>query len=1451
MQNDNASIRSFRTGLFARRTGFATAARAGTTGTLGSKSATVAGASSPKSMNVAEPTTSAAIDRPSLAALSFLSGATDVRTSTTTTTHGSTANPVATSRTDDRNNPFLQRPARKLFKPDNQSHGDTPSSKVGATTTATSNIPTSSNATSNLLFSMPHSRNRATAAAPKPNTERLTLTRVMPLNSPTKPGAKSTVSVSHQEEEASRPRTFSLFGQSSAPTKTMTPATQSNKNMGHGPHGSTTPKMTPNPKYFEVLSMSQHEPAPKLDLLGPAEDSSSASNLNDQDLCNKGQEEEEDPASTAAAAFSSTTLAFARKSIMRHARTKPQTILQSVARAAEEHKGSPSYSTLLSVSTYAPRLESPPSTSAASHISAATTSTAKGPGSFATNPPAVSSSINTTTSNREASASGQKNPGSSFRLTTPAPVPVTVSEPVLAPISESRGVLDFSGRTDPAKVTASATSMAPINTRSEFSESQEQHKKASVTSGQSSAMEEAGPSQSCFDLRAALLSESSRSTYGLPALTASQAPDPHTGFYKAAPYQVPSTKERQEMRANRRPGHKALPLNPKIFTSAGDLGVPRIPKAPLTVPRSPKFSKIRSRNITSAAAATTTGPTRTTFTNRAANLVRLGGQSDVRPTQTRAAGISSATTQALMSFAYTKPTPPPQTDTAAVSAQSETSNELPRRMEAFSTIHDRQAPKDDSRDVQSHRAPKNKTHDGPSMAGTYRPQVKRPLTQPIPFKFATDSLLRKRTAYEPTSVSSFRLEHAKPSTSRPPKPPSAPYQRPLKRLTVPRPFTFQTDIRAEMHHSNLRGPSTEYHQHQQHHQHPMRGVIPREMLSSRPSRLSNLLPVARLNATAATATAPRVMTATGHQPSVRPPRITVPVSPRLGRDPKIRVVRPIIPFIPKKSTKELTQPVGFRFNTDERLEVRRAHVDAEAEDNEHKIMEARRARQQALDQKLATRERLESTFKARPIAHYPPIHIRPARKALTVPVSPLIGDKRKRYEAVARNPAVYDVSGDEFENRDGFQAHHRDAEEEIEHSQIYRQFEEGRLMQEQQESLKRQLKDQEIRQLELANSSHANVQQPPLRISFPFDPETQALQQEDGAPANDGNGSLDFDQPREVQQQQQPRGRRTLPTSQVSRRTSGGAGNWRVSLETSKAIELGSPRRISGRAKRTSCESSPERGRDAPSMGSVYEPYYAFSRSMERTTAPEAAVETAAATAAPRMNNISTNDGTQGKASEAKVNDHSTPPVDANQDDLGQNDHQPPASTTMPAPTVAIDTLPIENEWPRPQQDEEDPNRRRSGSFFHLDKEVPPASLNATEGGGGAVPRRVSMGIDNDPDRRRSGSFVPLEATTKSAQDVKGKGKKKETTATTTTAAARSTTTPKAKQSMSALITGAAQKHRLPIPSNPTRGRILPGTLGIRPSTGTGTAASTVAKDTPHPSLNSAAGRTLSLSDLL
>ncbi|KAG0278566.1 hypothetical protein BGZ95_003703 [Linnemannia exigua] len=74
---------------------------------------------------------------------------------------------------------------------------------------------------------------------------------------------------------------------------------------------------------------------------------------------------------------------------------------------------------------------------------------------------------------------------------------------------------------------------------------------------------------------------------------------------RAPPYRVLSVNEREVLRSSRGPGFRARPVDPRMFTSAGDSGLPRVVKQPLTIPVSPAFSK-RVRTKAAPAPTTTT-----------------------------------------------------------------------------------------------------------------------------------------------------------------------------------------------------------------------------------------------------------------------------------------------------------------------------------------------------------------------------------------------------------------------------------------------------------------------------------------------------------------------------------------------------------------------------------------------------------------------------------------------------------------------------------------------------------------------------------------------------------------------------------------------------------------------------------------------------------------------------
>ncbi|KAF9404306.1 hypothetical protein BGZ94_004256, partial [Podila epigama] len=295
----------------------------------------------------------------------------------------------------------------------------------------------------------------------------------------------------------------------------------------------------------------------------------------------------------------------------------------------------------------------------------------------------------------------------------------------------------------------------------------------------------------------------------------------------------------------------------------------------------------------------------------------------------------------------------------------------------------------------------------------------------------------------------------------------------LKRLTTPVPFQLTTQFRAETRlprHSETHG-----------------GVkIPAT------SRLAGLAPLGLSKTT---------------QPSKTHFVPTVPISPKLGRQEGIRRFRPPVPFLAKKSTKELTAPQAFHFHSDERAKLRELFDQSERE------------------QRRQTHEQLERTYKARPIKHYQPIVIHKSERPLTKPISPMIGEKRKRYkmekkyreqekererwEAQLKDQQQLEaeMSAKQRQERarksvnggSGGSSHightgHGELGAIRDGHDLYPSFEQAKILQEQQETLKNQLIQHELKQLDLANSTHASIHQPPIRLSFPLDPEIKAHQ---------------------------------------------------------------------------------------------------------------------------------------------------------------------------------------------------------------------------------------------------------------------------------------------------------------------------------------------------------------------
>lgn len=186
------------------------------------------------------------------------------------------------------------------------------------------------------------------------------------------------------------------------------------------------------------------------------------------------------------------------------------------------------------------------------------------------------------------------------------------------------------------------------------------------------------------------MQDSARLRYNLPGLTATLTPASPPSKQRSSPYSVPSAHDREGLRFKRLTQFKARPLNPKVFTSAGDLGVPKIPKQPLTVPVSPVFSRRRVKTVT--------GSINTAAATRLQNV------------------IGAAKAEALQGAKQVLIVPPPRTRADPQASAPKSGTTTPHGLNAKS--------------------------------------LRRPIvpTRPVPFQFATTELQRKRALFEPTTA---------------------------------------------------------------------------------------------------------------------------------------------------------------------------------------------------------------------------------------------------------------------------------------------------------------------------------------------------------------------------------------------------------------------------------------------------------------------------------------------------------------------------------------------------------------------------------------------------------------------------------------------------------------------------------------------------------------------------
>lgn len=274
--------------------------------------------------------------------------------------------------------------------------------------------------------------------------------------------------------------------------------------------------------------------------------------------------------------------------------------------------------------------------------------------------------------------------------------------------------------------------------------------------------------------------DSARIQYQLPGLTASLSP-PTSPVRRPSPYTVLLAHEREVLRSRRvkLPTFKARPLNPKVFTSAGDLGVPRIAKKPLTVPVSPVFSTMRKRSRTEgdrrsgqdlaskakSATIRTRNGTRDRIHHPDYGLTQLRSQLEQQPQGSQSVPVSgqkvkgvltgdvvNATMTRSAADILTTPTWKPlivrPLDAQRPTTQLCTISGPPYRQDVLSS-----AP--NSATTKGSVVTKEIGHDVISLEKGGRvgqTKLRRPSTRPVPFRFATTELERKRTAAAAFSI---------------------------------------------------------------------------------------------------------------------------------------------------------------------------------------------------------------------------------------------------------------------------------------------------------------------------------------------------------------------------------------------------------------------------------------------------------------------------------------------------------------------------------------------------------------------------------------------------------------------------------------------------------------------------------------------------------------------------
>ncbi|KAF9158187.1 hypothetical protein BGX20_003519, partial [Mortierella sp. AD010] len=967
------------------------------------------------------------------------------------------------------NNPFLDQPPSKILK---AAHGS-----VFSTLKKQPEDVFSRNSRKQDKHEVPQT---GTTRKPRPS---LVLTRVLAANSPNKNLVKNnkiTLPTATSSISTTTTTANDFTTGTSTPKKDDSYTVSTSQPDVVIQHTSTTPKQPPKIDYFRFLTQASSENS-KID---ESSNTESTDNLH-----------------LPRTSLSSSTMDFARRSIMQHATASPKAAVRKINKVTADSNGNPSLTDLLAASEADENIDSNPYPSEeSSRQSFAKPDT---PFTFESTPlPSLDTNTRRAPSNRF-----ERNEPNSFQPT----------------VDQEIGSSPDNG----SKLVESR-----VESEAEVGHAELDLQDSHVTDPKT------------FDLKTALREDLARSQ-------SSNTFSPRASIARRViPYKPPTVNERETLRSSRMAGFRARPLDPKVFTSAGDLGVPRVKKQPLTIPVSPVFSKPRVK----ATAISGTEPVKTAASARLANLIKgwpdrrpanrpQAGKTDTMVDGEKVVGTSASATKDDVHPRNTQLSVPTVDQVRSTPSDSKSTIEKPVAIFNAGKTHS-YPPNPVNRGVQErlfNGTSARKVIQGPPIRGeghtstttskdssndqagesstTFRPLgaslIRRPLTRPMPFKFATDEILRKRhvmfqpkKTLEVSSTTPVSREPKIGGSDRGGTTKSVKYPQPIRKvLTVPVPFRLATQRRAEIY-------SQIHHQGNSQIQQPLTSMPPKP-----PSRLAGLLPLRSSDQAGEKSTSGT----TSHFTR------TIPISPKLGRRVHVPSLQPTR-FLLKKSTKELTQPREFHFHSEIRAKEREA-FEKSVKERELELADKERTAKlsREREQRMKLRESLEKTFRARSIKHYQPITIHKATKPLTKPVSPMIGEKRKRYEMEIQQERERKQleHSQQFNDRLESQGQNEGNPVSLAHrasntapnsyltnlgvdQEVYRQFEEGKILQEEHQEIQKQLTQQELRQLELANSPRATIHQPPIRLSFPLDPTLQDLQDSElnthrGANHNDDN----------------------------------------------------------------------------------------------------------------------------------------------------------------------------------------------------------------------------------------------------------------------------------------------------------------------------------------------------------